>query len=82
MMNNTKRARRTIVDLEKMVEYNDEGCPACGRKFNLGDSVVFACGAWAGAPKPVHENEAVFDAEASIYVERSCYDAQRRAKVG
>ena len=53
-----KKAQSTIIDLEKLNSLNDEGCPACGRKFNLGDPVVIACGAWEGPPKFIHENEA------------------------
>ena len=33
---------RTIMDRAKMMEHNAEGCPACGRKFTLGDPVVYA----------------------------------------
>ena len=34
--------RKFIMDLEKLNTYNAEGCPACGMKFNLGDSVLVA----------------------------------------
>jgi hypothetical protein len=33
-----------ILDLASLNQYNDRGCAACGKKFNLGDSVVAACG--------------------------------------
>jgi hypothetical protein len=68
---------RTIMDREQLMHYTS--CAACGRPFNLGDPVVLACGAWEGPPRPVHENEAVFDAAASRFVERRCYEARRGA---
>jgi hypothetical protein len=71
--------RRFIMDLERLNRSNDEGCPACGKKFSLGDPVVVACGAWEGGPKVVHENEAVFDHATGQYVERRCYAARSGA---
>ena len=66
---------KTIIDREKLMQYKT--CTACGRPFNLGDPVVLACGAWEGPPKLIHENEAVFDADTSQYVERKCFQAGR-----
>ena len=71
--------RRFIMDLERLNRSNDEGCPACGKKFSLGDPVVVACGAWEGGAKLVHENEAVFDRATGQYVERRCYVARSGA---
>ena len=71
------RKEKFIIDLAKLNEYNAEGCPACGRKFNLGEMVVMACGAWEGGPRLVHENEAVWDTQSSSYIERRCFDAQK-----
>ena len=68
---------KTIIDLAKLNELNAEGCPACGRKFNLGEPVVMACGAWEGPPKFIHENEAIFDRNAGSYFERRCYASRR-----
>jgi len=68
---------RTIIDREKLMQYKT--CTACGRPFNLGDPVVLACGAWEGPPTLIHENEAVFDADTSQYVERKCFQAGRGA---
>ena len=65
--------RKFIMDLEKLNTYNAEGCPACGMKFNLGDTVVVACGTWEGG-KIIHESEAVFDERINTYVERKCYN--------
>jgi len=65
------------MDLEKLMECNAEGCPACGKKFTLGDPVVYACGAWEGPPKWIHENEAVLDKASGTYVERKCYQDSR-----
>jgi hypothetical protein len=56
-----------------------QSCAACGRQFYLGDPVVLACGAWHGPPRPVHENEVVFDAATSSYVDRRCHLARRGA---
>lgn len=70
-------ARKMMIDLESLNTLNAEGCPACGRKFELGDTVVLACGAWEGPPKYVHEKEAVFDAKSNGYVEWKCHEAGR-----
>lgn len=72
-----KKAQSTIIDLEKLNSLNDAGCPACGRKFNLGDPVVIACGAWEGPPKFIHENEAVWDNQTATFMERKCYESQK-----
>ena len=77
-MNGTNRKpQKQIVDLELLNRLNEEGCPACGRKFTLGEEVVAACGAWEGGAKIIHENEAVWDSKSSSYVERKCYAAGR-----
>ncbi|MEJ2098496.1 MAG: hypothetical protein P8X68_00800 [Desulfobacterales bacterium] len=68
---------KTIIDLEKLNTFNEEGCPACGRKFALGEPVVLACGAWEGEPKYIHENEAVFDEATATYFERRCYESRK-----
>ena len=69
--------KKTIVSRE-MMNTITEGCPACGRKFNMGDPVVIACGAWEGPPKFIHENEAVYDEKTDQYFERKCYEAERQ----
>ena len=69
--------QKFIIDLVKLNELNEEGCAACGRKFALGETVVIACGAWEGGPKPIHENEAVYDKKTASYVERRCFMASR-----
>lgn len=61
-----------IMDLEMLNTYNAKGCPACGRKFSLGETVVVACGPWEGGAKVIHEKEAVYDQKRASYVERSC----------
>ena len=73
-MNNTKG--KFIMDLELLNRYNSEGCPACGKKFSLGDPVVVACGAWEGGAKVIHEYEAVFDHTTQQFVERRCHSAR------
>ena len=45
-----------------------KNCAACGRKFNLGEPVVLACGAWDGPPEWIHEEETVFDPQTATYV--------------
>ena len=71
MKTENPQKKKFIMDLEKLNTYNAEGCLACGRKFNLGDTVVIACGTWTGG-KPIHESEAVFDERISTYVDRKC----------
>jgi len=66
-----------LIDLEKLNTLNAEGCPACGKKFILGETAVVACGAWDGGSKMIHENEAVYDPETDEFVERRCYEARR-----
>jgi hypothetical protein len=73
---NSKR-KKYIIDLEKLNTLNAEGCPACSQKFELGDTVVIACGAWEGGPKYIHEREAVFDERTSSYMERRCYESSK-----
>ena len=77
MESTAQKTKKIIMDLEKVNTFNAEGCPACGRKFSLGDMAVLACGAWEGGPKYIHENEAVFDKKTSTYIERRCYEAGR-----
>ncbi|MGD9107538.1 MAG: hypothetical protein PVH55_11145 [Desulfobacterales bacterium] len=64
--------QKTMIDIEKLNSLNAEGCPACKRKFTLGETVVLACGPWQGV-KYIHENEAVFEKTTSMYYERKCY---------
>ena len=77
MAHSDKKQLKTIIDLEKLNSLNAEGCPACGRKFTLGEPVVLACGAWEGKPKYIHENEAIFDQASSSYFERRCYESRK-----
>jgi hypothetical protein len=64
---------KIIMDLEALNTTNADGCPACGHKFNLGDTAVLACGAWGNGPRYIHENEAVKDNTTSQYFERRYY---------
>ena len=75
MTDSIRQSQKRIVDLELLNRLNEEGCPACGQKFTLGDTVVSACGAWEGGSKLIHENEAVWDSQSSAYIERRCYAA-------
>jgi hypothetical protein len=77
MKDSNRKPHKVIVDLELLNRLNAEGCPACGRKFTLGETVVAACGAWEGGPKMIHENEAVWDSQSSYFIERRCYAAGR-----
>jgi hypothetical protein len=65
--------QKIIMDLVNLNTYNSEGCAACGRKFELGETAVVACGAWEGGPKLVHENETVFDPQSGGYMEKRCF---------
>jgi len=72
------RKRKTfIIDLEKLNTLNSNGCPACGHKFNLGDTAVWACGAWEGGARVIHEQDAVFDQRTNGFIERKCYSAKQ-----
>jgi len=73
----TAKPGKHIIDLEMLNRFNKDGCPACGHKFNLGDPVVEACGAWEGGARLIHEHEAVFDPASASYVEKRCYAARR-----
>ncbi len=64
---------KIIMDLEALNATNAQGCVACGRKFNLGDTAVLACGAWGSGSRYIHENEAVLDGRTSQYFERGYY---------
>lgn len=64
---------KTLIDLEKLNTLNPEGCPACGRRFELGEPVVLAFGNWQGK-RYIHEDEAVFDKETDSYSERRYYE--------
>jgi hypothetical protein len=77
MESSAKKRLRTIIDLEKVNTLNEEGCPACGGKFALGEPVVLACGAWEGEPKYIHENEAIFDDATETYSERRYYESRK-----
>jgi hypothetical protein len=70
-----RRKHTFLIDLEKLNTLNAEGCPACGRKFTLGETVVLACGAWEGGPRLIHENEAVWDHRNATFVERRCFES-------
>ena len=71
---------KIIMDLEALNATNAHGCPACGRKFNLGDTAVLACGAWGAGLRYIHENEAVQDAKTSQYFERGYYRSLHAAQ--
>ena len=69
--------QKIILNLEQVNTMNAEGCIACGHKFNMGDSVVRACGAWEGGRKLIHENEAVFDKRTDAWYERRFFLANK-----
>jgi hypothetical protein len=72
-MENKTQGQKVIVDLLLLNELNAGGCPACGGRFTLGETVVSACGAWGDGPQYIHEAEAIFDAGTNCYYERSHY---------
>jgi len=78
MVDSEKKRQTFIIDLEKINTLNAEGCASCNRKFTLGETVVKACGAWEGPPKFIHENEAVWDANSSMFIERRCYESGKK----
>lgn len=65
----TNRKLKTLIDLEKLNTLNEDGCPACGKKFTLGEEVVLARGQWEGV-KYIHENEALFDNRTDQHYQR------------
>ena len=65
--------KRILIDLEKLNTLGAQGCPACGRSFELGEAVVLACGSWEGQ-KYIHEDDAVFDKNTGLYYERGYYE--------
>ena len=73
----TKRhANQYIMDLELLNSNNESGCAACNQKFNLGDSVVLACGGWADdCGKLIHEHEAVLDKKTNSFFEKKYYNS-------
>lgn len=74
----SKHRRPTfMIDLEKLNRLNSQGCPACGHKFNLGDTAVWACGAWKGGARIIHEQDAVFDPGTNGFIERKCHSARQ-----
>lgn len=72
-----KKPPPVIADLAKVNALNAQGCAACGRKFELGEPIVMACGAWDGPPRYIHAGEAVFDPSAGTYVERRCFESKK-----
>jgi len=74
----TGRKSKTLIDLEKLNTLNPEGCPACGRKFELGEPVVLACGNWEGECY-IHQDEAVLDRKTNAYYERKYYETMKES---
>ena len=69
-----KSGEKIIVNLKILNTQNEKGCEACNQKFNLGDTVVMACGSWEnGCSRLIHEHEAVFDQKTLTYYERTYY---------
>jgi hypothetical protein len=67
---------KTLIDLEKVNTLNPEGCPACGKQFELGEAAVLARGKWEGEMY-IHEDEATFDKNTNSYYERRYYEAMK-----
>lgn len=66
--------KKYIVDLNILNTYNAKGCEACHQKFNLGDTVVLACGPWSdGCARLIHERDAVFNPKTGTYFERGYF---------
>ena len=68
----TGHKKKILIDLEKLNTLGGQGCPVCGRSFELGEVVVLACGNWEGR-KYIHEDHAVFDKNTGLYYERGYY---------
>jgi hypothetical protein len=76
METKSRSKTKILIDLEKLNMLNAEGCPACGRKFALGEAAVLACGNWEGE-RYMHEDEAVFEKKTNSYYERRYYEAMK-----
>lgn len=74
-MSNKERLK-TIMSRERMS--TTPQCTACGKAFTMGETVVLACGNWAGT-RLVHEHDAIFDEATDTYVEKSCYAGRQNA---
>jgi hypothetical protein len=72
----TKHKTKTLIDLEKLNTLNPEGCPACGKNFELGEAVALACGNWEGECY-IHEDEAIFEKNTKSYYEQSYHKAMK-----
>ena len=72
MANQNPPAGTFMMDLATLNQYNAQGCAACGNKFNLGDSVVAACGDWGKEARLIHAHEATRDPVSGGYVDRRC----------
>ena len=66
----THHKPKFIIDLEKLNTLNPDGCPACGKNFELGEPVVLAFGKWEGK-RYIHDDEAVFDKRTRSYYEKN-----------
>ena len=74
MHNEYRSDQKYIMDLFMLNSHNKRGCESCNQKFNLGDRVVLAWGAWPDkCTKLIHENDAVFDKKTKTYFERTYY---------
>jgi hypothetical protein len=73
----THRKSKTLIDLEKLNTFGAQGCPACGRSFELGEVVVLARGSWEGQ-RYIHESEATFDRNTGLHYESRYYDRKPR----
>jgi len=67
---------KILIDLEKLNTLNPDGCPACGKTFELGEPVILACGKWEGK-RYIHEDEAILDRKANAYYERRYYETMK-----
>ncbi len=73
-----RKSLKTIIDREKMSAHPT--CPACGRNFSMGETVVVACGTWGDSPRYIHEDDAVYEPADGNYYERKCHE--QRVKEG
>lgn len=68
--------KKYIVDLNILNTHNEKGCEACHQKFNLGDTVVLACGPWPDeCARLIHEQDAVLNPKTGTWFERNYYRA-------
>jgi|GEM_PF-356869 len=70
MIHSNNCEREVIMNLEMFNRTDSQSCPACGKKFSLGESVVLAAGDWRDDLRLIHEKETICDIGSGRHVVR------------